>query len=129
MRAVHVLCLAPGDRRLLAARFAEHGNSHRRMVTALVEASAGDALARLRALRRLERRFAIDLGSLCHRDGRRDDAAVHPLERNVLRYVAQRRPRPGGGEDLLVLVDRVRQVRALIDEEAPPASPESAGDD
>jgi hypothetical protein len=126
---VHVLCLTPGDRRLLAARFAEHGNSHRRMVVALTAASAGDALARLRALRRLERRFAIDLGSLCHRDARRDDAATHPLERNVLRYVAQRRRRAGGGEDLLVLVNRVRQVRALIDEDGARAAPEPAGDD
>jgi hypothetical protein len=112
---VDVVCLSSADRQLLSARFAEHGNSHRRMASALEEAGAGEALERLTALRRVERRFAIDLGSLCHRYERRNDPAVHPIERMVLSYVACRRLSADGSEELWVLVDRVREVRELIE--------------
>ncbi|NIR61567.1 MAG: hypothetical protein GWO02_19775 [Gammaproteobacteria bacterium] len=111
-----VVCLSAEDCRLLSARFAEHHNSHRRMAGALEEAGATEALMRLGALRRLEAHFEIDLGSLCHRFGRRDHPKTHPLERMVLGYVAAWTPRPDGTGELWVRLDRVRQVRELIDE-------------
>jgi hypothetical protein len=110
-----VLRLDEVDCRLLSARFRQHANSHRRMAGALREAGALEMLDRLRALRGLERRFAIDLGSLCHRFERRNDAGTHPIERSVLSYVARERTGPDGRMELLVLVDRVRSVRALIE--------------
>ncbi len=113
---MEVVQLDEADCRLLAARFEQHGNSHRRMAGALREADATEMLARLRALRALERRFAIDLGSLCYRFGRRDAAGTHPLERSVLDYVARESIGPDGRRDLLVMVDRVRSVRTLIEQ-------------
>jgi hypothetical protein len=110
-----VVRLTESDYRLLAARFAEHENSNRRMRAALLEAGAAEAVARLQALRTVERSFAIDLGSLCHRFLRCDDAATHPLERMVLTYVACWGHCPDAGAQLLVLVDRVREVRELMD--------------
>jgi len=113
---MEVVQLDEADCRLLAARFEQHGNSHRRMAGALREAGALDLLERLRALRGLERRFAIDLGSLCHRFQHRDAAGTHPIERSVLAYVATERTGPDGRRGLLVMVDRVRSVRALIEQ-------------
>ena len=75
-----VVCLSAEDCRLLSTRFAEHGNSHRRMSGALKASGATEALERFGALRRLEAKFEIDLGSLCHRFERRNDPATHPLE-------------------------------------------------
>jgi hypothetical protein len=112
---VEIVRLTPEDCRLFSARFAEHGNSHRRMAGALGEAGATAALERIRVLRRLEAHFAIDLGSLCHRFERRDDAATHPLERLVLNYVAAWRRVDDGAEELWVRVDRVRALRELIE--------------
>jgi hypothetical protein len=111
-----VVRLTRVDFRLLSARFTEHDNSHVRMRNALLQAGAEDTVARLAALRAVERSFAIDLGSLCHRFLNRDEATTHPLERMVLSYVACWGGCPKEGETLLVLVDRVRQVRALIGE-------------
>ncbi len=113
---MHVVCLSAEDCRLLAERFAVHGNSHRRMAGALKEAGALDTLERAGALRRLEANFEIDLGSLCHRFARRDHPSTHPLERMVLTYVATWRPCTEGGGELWVHVDRVREVRELIEE-------------
>lgn len=75
---MHVVCLSAEDCRLLAERFAVHGNSHRRLAGALKEAGALDTLERAGALRRLEANFEIDLGSLCHRFARRDHPSTHP---------------------------------------------------
>lgn len=113
---MEVVCLTAEECRLLSTRFADHENSHRRMAGALEAAGATETLERLRALRRLEAHFSIDLGSLCHRFERRDAASTHPLERMVLSYVATWRQRPEGGEELWVLLDRVRQVRHLVEE-------------
>ncbi len=116
-----VVSLTLADCRLLAARCREHGNSYLRMTAALKEAKAGETLERLRALRRIERRFAVDLGQLCCRLERRDEPGTHPIERWMLGYVARwegsghvdsksREPR------LWVLLDRLREVREWITE-------------
>ena len=115
--SVDVVCLQASDRELLCHRVAEFGNSHQRMAVELRERGNAQALERLKLLRGIERRFMIDLGSLCDRFSRRDDA--HPLERLVLSYVALRKTDDCGDEQLLVLVDRVRQVRDLMAEGEP----------
>ncbi|HEX7118054.1 MAG TPA: hypothetical protein VF212_04665 [Longimicrobiales bacterium] len=111
-----VVCLSAEDCRLLSARFAEHDNSHLRMTDALKEAGETEVLKRFGALRRLEARFEIDLGSLCHRFERRDHPRTHPLERMILAYVATWKSRPDGAGELWVRLDRVREVRELIEE-------------
>ncbi|MFS8639193.1 MAG: hypothetical protein FWJ74_13975 [Gemmatimonadota bacterium] len=113
---MNVVCLSAEDCRLLARRFAEHGNSHRRMAGALKEAGELETLRRVGALRRLEASFEIDLGSLCHRFARRNHPSTHPLERMVLTYIATWKHRPDGAGELWIHLDRVREVRELIEE-------------
>lgn len=109
-----VVRLTVVEQDLLAARFAEHGNSTRRMRAALEEVGAADVARRLRALRLVERRFDVDLGEVCHRFGRRHRPDTHPIERLVVEFIAC--PSDGGGEgDLLVLLDRLARLRELMD--------------
>lgn len=108
-----VVSLSLGDRGLLAARFARHANSHRRMRAALLEAGAKDAVERLDALRALERRFEVDLGSVSWRYERRDEDGTHPLERYIIDYIAELH-RTGDDEVLWVNLDRVREIRDLM---------------
>lgn len=109
-----LVSLGPLEQRLLDDRFGEHGNSHRRMASALEESGAGECVARLHALRRIERRFQVDLGSLCYRYRRKDEDGIHPLERLVLGFVAFPQA-ADGGERLVVRLDRIRAVRDLVD--------------
>jgi hypothetical protein len=111
---VQVVCLSHADRRLLSARFAVHGNSHRRMRGALEEAHAATAIAHLDALRGLERRFRVDLGSICWRYERRETPGVHPIERFVIAYITQCR-RSERGDELWILLDRVSEIRDLME--------------
>jgi hypothetical protein len=114
LTSVNVVRLSVLDQRLLAARFAEHGNSHRRMRGALLETGIAGNVDRLDALRRVERSFEIDLGSLCHRHGRRNLPETHPVERLVLDFITEIRLPAGGDEELWVHIDRVAQVRNLM---------------
>lgn len=116
---MEIVRLSQEEYELFATRFAEHGNSHRRMAKALGEAGAEAALEQLVALRRLEIKFSIDLGSLCHRFAHRNDAGTHPLERQVLDFVASWRVEEGGERELWVVVDRVRQLRHFMEMEHP----------
>ena len=101
---------------LLAARYAEHGNSQRRMLDALEEANANDAFARLCALRQLEKHFEIDLGMVCHHFEHRNDKNTHPIQRAVMNYVAVWCVRTDGMQELHVRIDRVREVRDLVED-------------
>jgi hypothetical protein len=92
---VNIVRLASADRRLLVTRYVDHGNSHRRMRTALEEVAAEQATMRLNALRSIERRFGIDLASFCHRYDKRDDT---------------------GALELWVLLDRLAQIRDLSED-------------
>ncbi len=122
---MEVICLTESDHRLLCARCAEHGNSNRRLLQTLEEAGARDVLEHARALRRMERGFDIDLGSLCHRFEHRNDLSTHPMERMVMNFVAEWRPAADGTRQLWVLLDRLRQVRELMQEGRLAREPES----
>jgi len=112
---VNVVCLGPADRRLLVARLLEHDNSHRRMRSALEEAAAERTTHRLDALRSIERRFRIDLASVCHRFERRDDPGTHPIERMIMNYIARPRGAEPDTSDLWVLLDRVAEIREFTE--------------
>jgi hypothetical protein len=116
--------LTLSDCTLLAARYVEHGNSHRRMLQALREAGARPAADRLLGLRTLERRFDVDLGLLCHWYARRDQQDTHPVERTIITYLtrAQSNAQP---PELWILLDRVRELRAFLDEGRLVGDPES----
>jgi hypothetical protein len=81
------------------------------MLQALEEAGASDAFARLCLLRQVEKRVGVDLGMLCYHFEHRNDVTTHPFERAVMNYVAHWR-----NEDLWVVLDRVRQVRNVVEE-------------
>ncbi|MEX0891410.1 MAG: hypothetical protein WEB88_04510 [Gemmatimonadota bacterium] len=112
--SVRVVRLSLTERGLLAARYAEHGNSTRRMRTALREAGAPEVAERLDTLRLVERRFDVDLGEVCHRFARRHRPDTHPIERLVVEYIARPADDQDSG-DLLVLLDRLARVRELMD--------------
>ena len=111
---IHVVALSAADRRLLRERWAQHGNSHRRMLAALADVGADDARARLNALRTVEKTFNLDLAEICHRHARRNDALTHPIERLVIEFITEERHTEADAQ-LWVLPDRVRQVRELMD--------------
>lgn len=113
---MEVISLTREDCGLLAARFGEHGNSQRRMLGALEEAGADDAFRRLCVLRQMEKNIGVDLGMLCYHFEHRNDAATHPFERAVMNYVAHWRLNGSGAEDLWVILDRIRQVREVVEE-------------
>lgn len=113
---MEVISLSRSDCSLLAARFNEHANSQRRMLSALAEAGASEAFSRLCVLRLIERNAGVDLGMLCYHFEHRNNAAAHPFERAVMNYVAYWRVNRGGAQDLWVLVDRVREVREIVEE-------------
>jgi hypothetical protein len=108
---MHVVCLSAPDRRLLRARFAEHGNSHRRMRDALATPARQRRAARGAAPHRapLRPRPRGDLPP----PRPRHDSGTHPIERLVLDFIAEER-RAGDGAQLWVMPERVRQVRDLM---------------
>ena len=113
---VDVLSLTRADCGLLAARFGEHGNSQRRMLDALEEAGADDSFARICLLRQLEKRVGVDLGMLCYHFEHRNDTGTHPCERAVMNYVAHWHINARGSQELWILLDRIRQVRDVVEE-------------
>ncbi len=121
---MEVLCLTVSDYELLRSRCAEHGNSQLRLAGALEEAGATATLKQSKALRGMEIKFGIDLGSLCHRFEHRNDAGTHPIETMVMNFVAEWRG-SNGRRELWVLLDRLRQVRELMEEGQLAREPES----
>jgi hypothetical protein len=111
-----LVSLTRTDCSVLAARYAEHANSQRRMLDALEEACADGAFARLCALRKLEKHFQVDLGMLCHHFEHRNDRDTHPIQRAVMNYVAQWYVGTNGLEELHVRIDRVREVREIVED-------------
>ena len=121
---MEVVRLSVADCGLLAARYVEHGNSHRRMSLALQEAGAAPTVERLVNLRKLEHRFDVDLGLLCHWFVRREREDTHPVERTIINYLATARGTTDERE-VWILIDRVRELRAFLDEGRLVAEPES----
>ena len=109
-----VVRLVAADARLLAARYTQHGNSHRRMRGALEEAGAVAAAERLTALRTMERSLRVDLGRVCSLHLRRDDPELHPIERAVIEYITATLS-TANGEEVLLLLDNLRRVRELME--------------
>lgn len=114
-----VIALTFADRRLLATRFSEHGNSHRIMRESLLQKGAEDLALRLEALRSVERAFDLDLGLVCHLYEHRTDEGRHPIEKLVVEFITDvhasiAKGATDGDEMLWVLPDRVRQVRDLM---------------
>lgn len=113
---MEVLSLSRDDFGLLAARFGEHANSQRRMLTSLDEAGATSAYTRLIVLRKMEKQIGIDLGMVCWHFEHRHDDATHPFETAIMNYVGSWRIDTDGRETFWVRLDRVREVREIVEE-------------
>jgi hypothetical protein len=114
---MNVVALSFADRRLLAARYDEHNNSHRDMRETLLSRGAADVVAKLDALRTMERAFDLDLGLVCHLYDHRADADRHPIEKMVVEFITDVHNSERVRDDaelLWILPDRVRQVRDLM---------------
>lgn len=122
---MEVISLTQSDCALLAARFREHANSNRRMLSALDEAGAKESYTRMVVLRQMEKQAGVDLGMLCYHFEHRNDDATHPFERAVMNYVAHWRTNVAGVQDLWVILDRIRQVRDIVQEEKLVGEPEA----
>ncbi|MGH7546081.1 MAG: hypothetical protein ACREKI_07855 [Gemmatimonadota bacterium] len=110
----HLIRLTHDERWLLARRYEFFRNSSAALAKALVRETDGEAsVKRLHGLRRVERRFAIDLGLLCHTIRRCRERRPHPLERLVIGYATM--PSDGDDDGVLVDVGRVREVMGLIE--------------
>ena len=121
---MEVVRLTRSDCTLLAARYANHSNSHRRMAQAMTEAGAADSLGRLTTLRTVERQFDVDLGMLCHWYEQRDASQTHPVQRAIIHYLTASCA-PGAGAELWIRLDRVRELRDLMEESRLVGEPES----
>lgn len=112
---MQVLCLSEYDRHLMLLRFGRHENSQRALQRALAAAGGELAVGRSAALRQIERVHNVDLAEICHRFARRNDPGTHPIERFVISYIAEERPRADGAPQLWVRVDRIHEVRELME--------------
>lgn len=68
------------------------------------------------ALRQLEKHFGVDLGMLCFHFAHRNDTHTHPIQRAVMNYVAEWIAGAGEVQELQVRVDRVREVRDIVED-------------
>ena len=116
--------ISRSDCALLVARFRQHGNSQLRMLGALEEAGANASYARMVVLRTIEKQTGVDLGMVCHRFERRNDPDIHTLERAVMNYVAEWRLENSGAEDLWIRLDRIREVRDIVEDDRLVTEPE-----
>lgn len=109
------IVLTPEQVDLAAQRYAEHGNSPARIERHHLDRGDRAAALALRALRRVERRFEIDLGTVCHKFLEAEIASTAAVQREVMAYVARWNEDRSGARRLLVSIDRARQIDRLAE--------------
>ncbi|HUP01395.1 MAG TPA: hypothetical protein VM737_07750 [Gemmatimonadota bacterium] len=112
---MHWIILTPEQAEIAAYRFQEHGNSAVRIARYYRRLSDQPRLRLCRAIRRLERRFAINLGTVCYKFLEKETRPTPAVQQRVMDYVAHWRDREDGTRDLAVSVDRVREVDRLAE--------------
>lgn len=110
---MHLIVLTRVQAELAAYRFQVHGNSAVRIARHFRRIDNPGKLGTCRALRRLERRFQINLGTVCFKYFEAEARSTSAFQRQVMEYVAQWRESEDGSCDLVVSVDRVRQIDRL----------------
>lgn len=108
-----------------AHRFERHGNSALRIARHFRRVDDGHKLGMCRALRRIERQFAINLGTVCFKFLEKETRPTPAVQQKVMDYVACWRDLDDGSQDLVVSVDRVREIDRLA--EGDPAWASSGG--
>ncbi len=100
---------------MAACRYREHGNSSGRLARHFRKIDDQAQLRLARAIRRLERRFAINLGTVCFKFLEKESRPTSRIQQQVMDYVAAWREGDDGHRDLVVSVDRVREVDRLAE--------------
>lgn len=110
-----------------ACRFRDHGNSPARIARHFRDADDESMLRLCLALRRLERQFEINLGTICHKFLEVETRPTPEVQRRVMDYVAGWQEIDEGAVRLLVSVDRVREIDRLAEGNVAewPTSPDS----
>lgn len=107
--------LTSGQVELAAYRFAAHGNSAAKIERHYREREEPDKLRQCRTIRKLERRFAINLGTLCFKFLEKEFQPTPVVQRQVMDYVAHWAEDGEGGRHLVVSIDRVREIDRLAE--------------
>ncbi len=121
------ILLTPEQVDVAACRFREHGNSPARIARHFRDAEDETMLRLCRALRRVERKFEINLGTVCHKFLETETRPTPEVQRQVMDYVAGWNETLEGAQQLVVSVDRVREIDRLAEGDVAewPISPDS----
>lgn len=109
------IVLTPKQVDLAAARFVEHGNAPGQIERHFLERGEPGTARLLRALRAVELRFEIDLGTVCHKFLETEAGPTPQVQRAVMQYVARWNRDEEGERRLLVSIDRAREIDRLAD--------------
>ena len=109
------IVLTPEQAEIAAYRFQEHGNSAVRIARYYRRVDDQPRLRLCRAMRRLERRFAVNLGTICYKFLEKETRPTPAVQQRVMDYVAYWREHEDGARDLVVSIDRVREVDRLAE--------------
>ena len=102
-----------------AHRFESHGNSALRIARHFRRVDDARKLGMCRALRRIERQFAINLGTVCFKFLEKETRPTPAVQQRVMDYVACWRDSDDGAQDLVARIeerlahapaDRVREA-------------------
>ena len=112
---MQLIGMTPEQVELAAYRFAAHENSAARIARHYRERDEREKLRLCRALRCVERRFAINLGALCFKFLEKEYRPTSAVQRKVMDYVAHWTEAGDGRRCLIVSVDRVREIDRLAE--------------
>lgn len=112
---MNLIVLTRAQVELAARRFEAHGNSPVRIVRHYRRADDESGVRLCRAIRRLERQFAINLGTVCFKFLEVESRPTPRVQQQVMEYVARWRDVGGGEPDLVVSVDRIREIGRLAE--------------
>ena len=96
-----------------AHRFENHGNSALRIARHFRRVDDARKLDICRALRRMERQFSINLGTICFKFLEKETRPTPAVQQRVMDYVACWSDSDHGPQQLVVSVDRVREIDRL----------------
>ena len=109
---VHWIILTTEQVALAVLRFETHGNDAPRFGRHLRR--EGDArLSLYRAVRKVEQRFGIDLGTVCFKFVEKETRPTPTVQQSVMNYVAHWWDREDGTRALVISVDRAREIDRL----------------
>ena len=112
---MHFIVLTSDQAEIAAERYRVHDNSPTRMARQLEIIGDVRKLRLCQTIRRLERQFEIDLGAVCQKFLETQQGPTPDVQRQVMDYVARWRELGDGSRDLVVSVDRVRQIGRLAE--------------